>query len=290
MGSWYGYCFVVVAAILYGASSVIIKYTYSTGLSPIPVLVIQSLVAMVIAWGWVLFSGSNPKVPKNRWPHMIAQGVIGSFLTSVLFYSALESLGAALATLLLFTYPVFVVIYNVVFMKKQTVPAERVALVAAIVGIVFCVDITAIKVGTIDFWAVLLALGSAVTNAFISVNGERLLAEFDTPVVTAWAQTFSGIMMVLVYQPVWLINFSLSGQQVFLLVTGAVMFFLPLMIYLAGVKRIGAGIASIISTAEAPFTLVLAWLFLNEALKGLQVFGGLLIVMSVIILYYYRIE
>jgi len=71
---------------------------------------------------------------------------------------------------------------------------------------------------------------------------------------------------------------------------GALLCNIPLMIYYMGLKIVGANISSIISTAEIPFTLLLARLILQETLNGYQVVGGLLIMTSVIILYRQRIE
>lgn len=290
MGNWYGYFLVILSSILFGASSVVIKFTYSTGLSPIPVLIMQNTLGMILAWGWVLLSGNNAKLPRSILPWMVAQGALGGFLTSILFYTALGQIGAALATLLLYTYPAFVVLYCVLFRDACLHSSQKLALAMALLGIVFCVDIFNVEIGQVALWAILLALSSAVTNAFISINGEQMLAACETPVVTAWQLTFSTATMYLVYQPFWMLQADLSIYQMALVAGGAFLCNIPLMIYYMGLRIIGANISSIISTAEIPFTLLLAWLILQETLSGYQVVGGLLIMTSVIILYRQRIE
>jgi drug/metabolite transporter (DMT)-like permease len=290
MDMWLGYLLVIAAAAVFGASSVVIKYTYLTGLSPVPVLIMQNIIALFLAWGWVKASGKSAKVPAAMLPWLLAQGAIGGFLTSVLFFTALDALGAALATLLLFTYPAFVALYNVVFRKHKMTLVQQVALPLALLGLVFSVDVFGLAASPLAGGAILLALGAAVTNAFLSINGEKLVASFDVAVVMAWSLTFSTAMLLLIYQPTWLLHLSLSWCQALLVAAGAVSFLAPLVLYLAGIKRVGAGVASIISTAEIPFTLLLAWLFLGERLDWLQLVGGFLITISVLILYRYRIE
>ncbi|MBP2654352.1 MAG: hypothetical protein H6Q73_1921 [Firmicutes bacterium] len=290
MANWYGYILVIIAAAIFGASSIIAKYVYFTGLSPVPVLIMQGLLAMVIAWGWVIVSGKWVAIPKSLIFSLMTQGIIGSFLTTVLFYSALGSMSASLVTLLFFTYPAFVLIYNVLLNGHQVTRAEKVALVMASVGLVFCVDLPKIGLGEVDVWAAMMAVGAAITNAYLIINGEKLLEKISLPVVTAWTQTISLVMLLVIYQPLWLVSISLSWYQVGLLAAGGIMNLLPLMIYLAGIRRVGAGIASIVSTAEIPFTLILAWVLLGETLNGMQTVGGLLIMLSVVILYCYRIE
>lgn len=290
MGNWLGYFFVVLAAAVFGASSVVIKYTYSTGLEPIPVLIMQNLIGLALAWSWAALSGRGVRVPAALLPRLAAQGVVGGFLTSILFYTALGQIGAALATLLLFTYPAFVVLYNVIAGKSRPTAAQRVALIMALAGVAMCIDPGEIRWGTVAAGAVMMALASAVTNAFLSINAEGLLAVLEMPIFLAWSTTFSTVMLLIAYRPVWLLAVSLSWQQAALVLTGALIFVAPLVFYLAGLKRIGAGPASIISTAEIPFTLLLAWFFLQEVLTALQLAGGVLITVSVYILCRYRQE
>ena len=54
--------------------------------------------------------------------------------------------------------------------------------------------------------------------------------------------------------------------------------------FFAGLNRIGATQASIISVLEPAVTVILSYLFLSETLQGLQLIGGFLILASIIIL------
>lgn len=290
MDNWLGYALVVLAAAVFGASSIVIKYIYSTGLSPMQVLMVQNLVSMLLAWGWVLTGKKNAAVPVRLRLSMVAQGAVGGFFTSALFYTALASLGAALSTLLLFSYPAFVVAYEVLFDKYRISKYEKIALATIFTGLLLAMNIFAVKIGPISPWPLVMGLASAVTYAFMNVNGEKLLSCLHTSVVTAWSLTFSTLAMLIFFQPLWLADLSLSELQAILLVLGSVVYILPLILLYAGIVRIGAGIASIISTAEIPFTPLLAWLFLGETFSILQVVGGILIIAGIVILYYHRIE
>ncbi|MBP2649753.1 MAG: hypothetical protein H6Q74_578 [Firmicutes bacterium] len=286
MANWYGYILMIAAAFFFAASSIVCKYTYATGLNPVTVLILQYILALGISWGWVLVSGNRLLIPKKLIITMLLQGLIGSFLTSVLFFSALAKLDAALATLLLFTYPAIVLIYNAVFTGYSVTRYEKIALVMAIVGLAFCVNLPEISIDTVGASAIGLVLASAVTNAFLVVNGEKLLSKVALPVVTAWSQTISFVAILVVYQPLWMAEIALTWYQIELLVTGGLVLLLPIMLYYAGIKRIGSGISSIISTAEIPLTIIMAWILLGETLNLLQALGGILIMLSVVVLYY----
>jgi drug/metabolite transporter (DMT)-like permease len=50
--------------------------------------------------------------------------------------------------------------------------------------------------------------------------------------------------------------------------------------FFAGLKRVGAAVASIASTLEPVVTVVLAWIILGESLAPIQVIGGAMVLAS----------
>jgi drug/metabolite transporter (DMT)-like permease len=59
---------------------------------------------------------------------------------------------------------------------------------------------------------------------------------------------------------------------------------LPILTFYAGMQRLGAAQAAILSTAEPILTLILAALLLDERLSATQILGGGLILGSVLLL------
>ena len=55
----------------------------------------------------------------------------------------------------------------------------------------------------------------------------------------------------------------------------------PIACFYTGVKRVGASVAGLLSTAEPLVTVILAYIVLDESLTALQLAGGALIVTSV---------
>ena len=49
---------------------------------------------------------------------------------------------------------------------------------------------------------------------------------------------------------------------------------LPIVLFMAGLARVGPSTASIASTIEPPFTVALAWIVFGETLGPLQLAGG----------------
>lgn len=283
----YGYLALICSSILFGAASIIIKFTYQSGLTPEMVLVTQIGLAVVISWAVaVLKNGKKIIPPRALWGAMVLQGAIAGCLTSLLFFYALDQLGASLATLLLFIFPAFVALYHGLWLKIPIRRFQQVALLFAAVGLLFAVDVFHTKLIGVSGQSLLIGLGAALTNAFGSINGERLLNKVDTFVVTAWSYTFSFLTLFCLYRPEWLFQTNFSIEQSILLISGAVLNFAPLACYFFAITRLGSGISSIVSTFEIPISLLLAYAFLGEVMIGIQIVGGILITISVFLLYY----
>ena len=282
-----GYLALLCSALLFGTATIIIKFTYQSGLTPEVVLVTQIGFAVLISWTVIALRNKRTVIPpRSLWGAMVLQGAIAGCLTSALFFQALDLLGASLATLLLFTFPAFVALYHGLWCKQPIRRFQQVALLLAFVGLLFAVDVFHSPITGFSGQSILIGLGAAVTNAFGSINGEKLLNKVDTFVVTAWSYTFSFLTLLCLYRPAWLLQTNFSFEQSILLISGAVLNFAPLACYFFAITRVGAGIASIVSTLEIPIALLLAYAFLGEAMSELQTVGGSLITLSVFLLYY----
>jgi drug/metabolite transporter (DMT)-like permease len=59
---------------------------------------------------------------------------------------------------------------------------------------------------------------------------------------------------------------------------------MPIVFFFAGMRHLGAGDASTLSTLEPVVTLLLAYLFLGETLGPLQALGAALVIVAVVVL------
>ena len=59
---------------------------------------------------------------------------------------------------------------------------------------------------------------------------------------------------------------------------------MPIVLFMAGLARVGPSTASIASTIEPPFTVALAWIVFGETLGPLQLVGGAFVLSAVVLL------
>ena len=287
MKNWFGYGFVFLSAACYAVLSIVMKTVYNTGLTDLTAIIIEAFLSTVLIWLVVVIGKNKAKVQKKYWLHLAAQGMIGGFGATMLFFLALARLGASLTTLLYFTFPAMVMIYHVLILKAKLIREQIISLFMVMIGILLTIDFSQLETGMITLGGLSMGIGAAVANAFISINGEKLLEQLETFVVTAWSFTFSFGMMLLVYQPSWIFSLEITYYQAVLLFLGAILTVTPVAAYLAGIRRVGSGNASIVSTLEIPIILLLAGWILGEALNIVQLTGAKCITLGVATLYYF---
>jgi drug/metabolite transporter (DMT)-like permease len=69
-----------------------------------------------------------------------------------------------------------------------------------------------------------------------------------------------------------------------ILYVGVVGTLIPFGLYLEGINRIRATRASITSTLEPILAAVFAYIFLDETMERLQIFGGLMVIAAIVLL------
>jgi drug/metabolite transporter (DMT)-like permease len=81
----------------------------------------------------------------------------------------------------------------------------------------------------------------------------------------------------------------LTGQQILITITMAIMnTLMAVLFFLKGLQKIGASRATLISTAEPVFCLLMAFFILGETLTPLELLGSSLVFTSMLLAVYSR--
>ncbi len=284
MSRFLGIVLMFLAACSYGAAAIVIKLAYRAGLQPAGLLTVQNLVAMVCLWP-ILLSLGMPRLRAHQARGLIYQGLLGNFALSVCYFWAAQRIDVSLLSIILFTYPGLVLLYQMVVENHRVAPRELLALLSAVAGALLAVDPFHGTTGKIDGLGLGLALSSAATYAFMNIYGYELTRDLSPMVITTLTSTVStAAMMALLPSRDWL-SMDFSAAQWVLIVASAVLStVLPMNLMYLGIRRIGAFHASIVSVAELPCILVLAYFILQERLTPLQLSGGGLILLSIVLM------
>jgi drug/metabolite transporter (DMT)-like permease len=283
MSHFYGILLMFLAACSYGASAILIKLAYEAGLHPASLLTLQNVCAIACMWPMLLLTKGRPRIKPSQWFALILQGLGGNFAISVCYFWAAQRIDVSLLSLILFTYPVLVLLYQMVVERRRAFAWEWISLALAITGVALAVDPIHGGADKIDRLGLLLSIGAAAAYAFMNIHGQRLSHAFSSQVITTVTSSVSTLsMMTVMPSRYWFtVDFS-SRQWLFIVSLALFSTVLPMNLMYLAIRKIGAFHASVVSIAELPCILVLAYLILHERLNAWQMAGGAMILLSLV--------
>lgn len=238
------------------------------------------LLAAVVVWGWLWWRGGwRFDVSEARIPFLL--GALGYATQTTLYFAALERLPVGVLVLLLYVYPVFVVLLAWLLERERPTPAALLAMGVALLGIALTTDLS----GRVGLPGVLLAMASAAVYAtylLVSARVSRVTEPVTTSGYVFIGATLSFTALALM-DGQFKIPSSLPDWGLVLGISTIATVF-PVILIFVGLRRIRATQASIVSMLEPLFTIGMGVLILGEHLNVAQLLGGSLILLSVVIL------
>ncbi len=283
----YGLALVIASAFCYSMLSIFGKFALALGLPLLPLLATRFALGAVILWVWVLLTApyrrALGRVPRARVAGLIAWGVLGFSGQSVLFFMALQRIPASLTEVLLYTCPAFLALMLWGITRRRPRGSRLLAIALALVGTWLCagpVD------GVVDARGALLATLSGFWYAAFLIWMHRLTPGIPGAVSGAYIITgaaFAFTAATLIRGGGFLVpRGAAAWGSVLGIVLSATVF--GFVLFVAGLKRVGPQIASVLSTFEPIGTLLLAAIFLGERLRGTQWAGAALIIGAAFVL------
>lgn len=275
-----GIIFVSLSALGFATLGIFGKIAFSLGWSSSDLLSWRMALAAVVVWGWLWWRGGwRFRVSEALIPFLL--GAVGYATQTTLYFAALERLPVGVLVLLLYVYPVFVVLLAWLLERECPTRAALLAMGVALLGIALTTDLS----GRVGLPGVLLALASAAVYATYLLVSARVSRVTD-PVATS-GYVFIGATLSFTALALLDGQFKIPGSLpdwglVLGISTIATVF--PVVLIFVGLRRIRATQASIVSMLEPLFTIAMGVLILGERLGALQLAGGALVLTSVLIL------
>lgn len=281
-----GYLFVVISALGFGISSILVKLAYNYDVAPGQLLTVQNLFATLILWLLAfLFQPTALRVNKRQLSQLLVQGLMGNLLSSLFLFLALQHIPASIAITLFFTYPAFVNILAYIFFKEKITRYRWFSLFLTFLGVVLTINIFECSLEKLTLPGILYSLAAALASAFFSLYSQKVLKSVGTLTTTIYPISFATLLLCLVSPPLYLFRGQIEWQVIVLaLALSTISTIVPLFSLFKGISLIGAGRSAIVSTSELPLALFLAYLVLGERILWLQLLGALFIVISLVIL------
>lgn len=278
------------SAALWGLSGVVTSYLLrQRQMRPDELLVFRTCFAALILFVWLTLTAKHlMKVRLADFPYFALLGGIGLVVNQGAYYLALTQVSVGYALMLQYQAPVFLMAYGVLSKTERMTAGKLTAAALALTGCALMMLGQPAEAGNaarVSWLGTLCALASGAGFAFYTVYGQRGLRRYDSRTMMAYAFLFAGLAWLLI-RPPWKIawsNYNLSTWAFFFYLA-AVATVLPFALYLAGLKYLEASRVSLTSILEPVVAAAAAWLWLGQALRPLQIAGGIAVLAGVALL------
>jgi drug/metabolite transporter (DMT)-like permease len=268
------------SAAFFGSLAIYGKDADRIGIPLTELLAVRFGAAAVILWAIVLVRRERVRLGW-RTTGLVAMGLlyVGQAAT---YFTSLETVPAAVTSILLYLYPVAVMLLAAAFLGERLNRVRVGALLLAVIGVFTVVNPFSAH-GTIDPAGLLFGLATAAIYATYILVGRVLLRDVSSVVATALIATTAGVVLAAAAALHGQLRPLSSGGWALALSMALVATAIPATMFLAGLARVGATRAAIISTLEPATTVILAALLLGEDLGPVRLVGGGLILVAAVV-------
>jgi drug/metabolite transporter (DMT)-like permease len=235
------------------------------------------------------------RLTRRELPFLVAFGVLGLALVQWTYFAAIERLDIGIALLIQYTAPLLIALWARFVMHDHVRARVWAALGLALLGLGLVVDVW--RGLSLDGIGVLFACGAALSYAAYVLMAERAVGRRDPLSLLCLGMLFSSIFWA-VLQPWWsfpseivdddvslLGNLSEHTLPVWLLMLSVVVLgtIVPFALLVGSLRHLPATRVGIAAMFEPVAAAIVAYLWLDEALGGLQLLGAGLVLAGILL-------
>ena len=277
---------VLAAGAFWGTMGFFARNLYAAGFGPLEVAQTRITTGLVFVGLYILlFNRSLFKVKcKDIWC-FLGTGIVSLLLFSTCYFSALNYTSLAVAAILLYTAPFFVMLLSLLLFKEKMTGKKIFALLLAFTG---CVLVSGVGGDTAFSWkGILLGLGSGFFYALYSIFGRYAINRG----YGAWTMTFYTFLFCSIgcaFLSDWQVIgsvMSASGSNIlWVLGLGFVTAFLPYVLYSTGLEHMESSKASILASVEPVVSALFGVFVFHERLTLWGILGIAMVLGAIIVL------
>lgn len=281
-----GLIYIILASILWGTSGIFVNNLAPYGVTSLQMTFVRGLISFACMGIFVLLSGRS--IVKTNFKEILL--FIGSgfsfFLTASCYYQSMQLTSVSTAVVLMYTAPIFVMIYSTTFLGEKLSRMKLIAVIGMIAG---CCLVSGI-IGGLKFDAMGIVIGflSGISYATYNIITKIEMQKGINPVkANFYCFLFSMIVGMVVAKPAGIIDCISQNPPVVISLSAGVGVFaciLPYFLYTMALREIPVGTAASLGILEPMAATILSVLILGEMLSLYSAIGIVLILGSVFIL------
>jgi putative permease len=249
---------------------------------------IRTLISGILLFVIVIFiekkSVLKPLKNKKDFIGIILFGTAGMYLVQYTYFKTIELSNVSFSTILQFTAPFFIFIYESIKNKKIPAFSTLILLFMTILGVVFIATKGKISSLSVSPEALLFGLISAIMIAFYSIYPKKLLKKYGSITVVGWGMIVGSVISNIVH-PIWKIQGNVNTESIIqvtvVVILGTSVAYL---IYIASLNYISSSLAGILTAFEPVLAAILSVIIFRLKFSFVELIGFILVFVSIFIL------
>ena len=277
---------IILAGLLWGTSGVFVHFLAPLGFSSVQMTAMRAVVSAFVICIYVLISDKSLfKVSIKELLMFLVSGIF-IFLTATLYYAAMQMSSVSTAVMLMYTAPIFVLIYSVSFLGEKLNLIKVLSIFGMIAGCAFVSGI----IGGMKFnvIGILLGFASGISYAIYNIATKIEMRHGSNPLsATLYNFIFMSIIALLSCNAPKMFDLTMVNPMAAIpLMIGIGIFtcITPYFLYTLAIKELPVGVASALGIIEPMAATIYSVVFFREELGLLPACGIVLIMLSVVLL------
>lgn len=292
-----GFWAVLLSSFCFGFLGYFGKMGYELGYTPLRLLTVRFVLASLMLWGFAAvrykqrsknknqivktFEQSGYRISLNNVRWLVLQGLAYA-LTALGFFNALRNMPAGLAAVLFYVHPLLTILMASLIWREHVNKIVIQSAVFAVVGAALVSQSGGTASTTGNMAGLMWIAVAAFSYSAFTLIGQKTTTGLDSLVVTTYSISFCALFLALLNPPLYMLNGTLSSSMWLVgLGISFVSSVLAILLYVVGIKAVGASRTAIISAAEPLSAVLISALLLGERLITIQVLGIAVILLSV---------
>lgn len=277
--------YVMIAALFWGMIGFFVKGISEFGLTPMEIVAIRVLCScfFLFLYGCISKRGEM-KIAFKDIHLFIGTGILSIAFFNWAYFTSIQMLSISVAVILLYTAPAFVMVMSVLFLKEKITVMKVGLLCMTLLGCLLVTGLTNLSFQDGSILGYVIGLGAGFGYALYSIFGKFALEKYS-PFTVSFYTFFIASLLLGPMTRIWenlsvIMNVKAIIYIVGLSLISTVFAFL---LYTEGLQGIESSKASILSTVEPLAALIIGIAVFQESISGTQLFGGIIIFMSAIL-------
>ena len=278
-----GYLLVTTGALLMGVADILIKQLLDGGMNIFDMVAIRDVFGFFfLLGGTAVVAPKTLKINRSGLLFMVVFGLLGVAGLHLLGIWSVKLNSVSIAIVLLYTSPVFILLWSLVSRSEKVKKHELITVVIVLAGIALAFQVLDPVRFRYNRGGLLIGISAALAFAFSTLWGKRGLHRFHPLTLSVYGMGVAALFWMLTGLPFQFVFAGHSAGTWFSLVLVALFgtLFMPVL-YLLGLRAISAAEGNLTASLEQVFAMVLSVLLLKERLDAIQFCGLALVVAGV---------